>query len=125
MKTFPPQNHFAKALLLICVLTTVAVATSNSGTRDGAASSLLSIQTGGFQGFAFQKRPMVDSNFASSKLVSIAAGSQNMLPVAIQESVTRVPKMTFLFPAIGFLVAVSSTQILRRRRAAQIGSLKS
>ncbi|MEP6808663.1 MAG: hypothetical protein ABI992_00335 [Chthoniobacterales bacterium] len=111
MKIFPPQNHFAKALLLICVLTNLAVATSNSGTQDGSASSSLLSHPG--------------AAGASSELISIAAGSTNILPIAMEASVTRIPKMTFLFPTIGFLVAISSTQILRRRRAAQIGSLKS
>jgi hypothetical protein len=43
----------------------------------------------------------------------------NVLPVAFRATVTAVPEMSALFPVVGLIAAVSFTQILRRRRAAQ------
>lgn len=44
----------------------------------------------------------------------------NILPVAFRATVSAVPfEMSALFPVVGLIAAVSFTQILRRRRAAQ------
>jgi hypothetical protein len=60
-----------------------------------------------------------------SALTAAAAGAAvvtwqlNILPVAFRATVTAVSEMSALFPVVGLIAAVSFTQILRRRRAAQ------
>jgi hypothetical protein len=56
---------------------------------------------------------------ANYQFISIAAGAMDVLPVAFRATVTPVPEMSALFPVFGLIAAVSFTQILRRRRAAQ------
>ena len=56
---------------------------------------------------------------ATYQFISIAAGAMDVLPVAFRATVTPVPEMSALFPVFGLIAAVSFTQILRRRRAAQ------
>jgi hypothetical protein len=53
------------------------------------------------------------------QFISVAAGALDVLPVAFRATVTPVPEMSALFPIVGLIAAVSFTQILRRRRAAQ------
>lgn len=43
----------------------------------------------------------------------------NILPVVFRATVRAMPEMSALFPVVGLIAAVSFTQILRRRRAAQ------
>jgi hypothetical protein len=43
----------------------------------------------------------------------------NILPIVFRAMVRAVPEMSALFPVVGLIAAVSFTQILRRRRAAQ------
>lgn len=59
------------------------------------------------------------SDFTNYNFISIGALSGDVLPVAFQASLSPVPEMSALFPIIGLIVAVSLTQILRRRRIAQ------
>jgi hypothetical protein len=56
---------------------------------------------------------------ANYQFISIAAGAMDVLPIAFRATVTPVPEMSALFPVLGLIAAVSFTQILRRRRAAQ------
>jgi hypothetical protein len=56
---------------------------------------------------------------ANYQFISIAAGAFDVLPVAFRATITPVPEMSALFPVVGLIAAVSFTQILRRRRAAQ------
>jgi hypothetical protein len=56
---------------------------------------------------------------ASYQFISIAAGAFDVLPIAFRATITPVPEMSALFPIVGLIAAVSFTQILRRRRAAQ------
>ena len=53
------------------------------------------------------------------QFISVAAGALDVLPVALRGTITPVPEMSALFPIVGLIAAVSCTQILRRRRAAQ------
>ena len=59
------------------------------------------------------------ADFASYKFISIGALSGDVLPVAFQATLNAVPEMSALFPIIGLIVAVSTTQLQRRRRMAQ------
>jgi hypothetical protein len=64
-----------------------------------------------------------DEDFVSVPTVqfaSAARGSTDMSVIsATNVGVVPVPEMSALFPIVGLIVAVSCTQILRRRRAAQ------
>lgn len=62
------------------------------------------------------------ADFASYKFISIGALSGDVLPVAFQATMAPVPEMSALFPIIGLVLAVSLTQLLRRRRMAQLRS---
>jgi hypothetical protein len=59
------------------------------------------------------------SDFAQYKFISIGALSGDVLPVAFQATFAAVPEIGAIFPILGLLVAVSVTQLLRRRRIAQ------
>jgi len=80
--------------------------------------------SGTFAGLAFDNDFVAIPNFGDFQFVSIAAVSGRILPVAFQATITPIPEMNVLFPIVGLLVAVSSTQILRRRRAAQLSDPK-
>lgn len=62
------------------------------------------------------------ADFSSYKFISIGALSGDVLPVAFQATLEPVPEMSALFPIIGLVTAVSLTQLLRRRRMAQLRS---
>ena len=59
------------------------------------------------------------ANFANYKFISIGAVTGGVLPVAFQATLAAVPEMGALFPILGLIVAVSLTELLRRRRIAQ------
>lgn len=81
----------------------------------------LGVQLGGaFTGLAFDNIFVAIPDFGSYQFISIAAASGRVLPVAFRADITPIPEMSALFPIFGLLVAVSSTHILRRRRAAQV-----
>lgn len=77
----------------------------------------LGTQLGGAFGSAFDDQFVSVTN--TYQFVSIAAGALDILPVAFRATITPVPEMSALFPVVGLIAAVSFTQILRRRRAAQ------
>jgi len=77
----------------------------------------------------WQLNSTFDENFVSVPTVQFASmpmGSTSMLPVTVASgpSPVPVPEMSALFPIIGLIVAVSCTQILRRRRAAQLSAAR-
>ncbi len=57
-------------------------------------------------------------NFGSFNFLSVGATIADVLPVAFRASLAPVPEMSALFPIIGLILAVSLTQLLRRRRLA-------
>ncbi len=59
-------------------------------------------------------------DFTSYNFISVGALSGDVLPVAFRATLAAVPEMSALFPIIGLIVAVSATQLLRRRRLAQL-----
>ncbi|MBA3960549.1 MAG: hypothetical protein H0X40_01425 [Chthoniobacterales bacterium] len=59
------------------------------------------------------------ANFANYKFISMGAVTGGVLPVAFQATLEAVPEMGALFPIIGLILAVSLTELLRRRRIAQ------
>lgn len=77
----------------------------------------LGTQIGGANGSTFDDQFISVTN--SYQFISIAAGAMDVLPVAFRATITPVPEMSALFPVVGLIAAVSLTQILRRRRAAQ------
>ena len=60
------------------------------------------------------------SGFSDYKFISIGALNGGVLPVAFQATLAPVPEMSALFPIIGLIAAIAITQILRRRRIAQL-----
>lgn len=60
------------------------------------------------------------ANFTDYDFISIGALSGDVLPVAFQATLTAVPEMSALFPIVGLVAAIAITQILRRRRIAQL-----
>ncbi len=60
------------------------------------------------------------ADFASYDFISIGALSGGVLPVAFQATLAPVPEMSALFPIVGLIAAIAITQILRRRRIAQL-----
>jgi hypothetical protein len=60
------------------------------------------------------------ANFTNYNFISVGALSGDVLPVAFQATLAPIPEMGALFPIIGLIAAVAITQILRRRRIAQL-----
>ncbi|HEY3664176.1 MAG TPA: hypothetical protein VGL24_13565 [Chthoniobacterales bacterium] len=60
------------------------------------------------------------ADFANYGYISIGAINGGVLPVAFQATLSAVPEMSALFPIVGLIVAIAITQILRRRRIAQL-----
>jgi hypothetical protein len=56
------------------------------------------------------------ANFGTFQFISVAACYGDVLPVAFQATINPIPEMSALFPIVGLIVAVSVTQLLRRRR---------
>jgi len=66
-------------------------------------------------------RTTFDEEFVSVPTVQFASSAMGSRDISMTSvnSVTSVPEMSALFPIVGLIAAVSCTQILRRRRAAQ------
>lgn len=79
---------------------------------------------GSYTGLGFDNQFVAIPDFGTYQFITVAAASGRVLPVAFRASITPIPEMNALFPIVGLLVAVSSTQILRRRRAAQLSDPK-
>lgn len=62
------------------------------------------------------------ADFSDYGYISIGAINGGVLPVSFQADMAPVPEMSALFPIIGLIVAVSLTQLLRRRRITQLRS---
>ncbi|MEO5719287.1 MAG: hypothetical protein ABIR29_12070 [Chthoniobacterales bacterium] len=60
------------------------------------------------------------ASFTDYDFISIGALSGDVLPVAFQATLAPVPEMSALFPIVGLVAAIAITQILRRRRIAQL-----
>ena len=60
------------------------------------------------------------ASFTDYDFISIGALSGDVLPVAFQATLAPVPEMSALFPIVGLIAAIAITQILRRRRIAQL-----
>jgi hypothetical protein len=76
-------------------------------------------QIGGVYGSSSSLQFISIADFSSYDFISIGALSGGVLPVAFQATMAPVPEMSALFPIIGLILAVSLTQLLRRRRMAQ------
>lgn len=60
------------------------------------------------------------ADFSNYGFISIGALTGGVLPVAFQATLAAVPEMSALFPIVGLIAAIAITQILRRRRIAQL-----
>lgn len=80
----------------------------------------LGTQIGGTFGSTFEEMFVNVPNFGMWNYISVGAGSGDVLPVAFQANITPVPEASTFFPILGLLVAVSSTQLLRRRQLARV-----
>lgn len=88
------------------------------------ALGTMGVQLGGaFTGLAFDNVFVAIPDFGTYQFISIAAASGRVLPVAFRADITPIPELSMLFPILGLLVAVSATQVLRRRRAALVASV--
>jgi hypothetical protein len=74
---------------------------------------------GTWSGLAFDNKFVTIPNFGQYQFVSLAALTGRVLAVAFQAEITPVPEMNALFPIVGLIAAVGSTQLLRRRRASE------
>ena len=77
----------------------------------------LGVQLGGVFSSAFDDKFVAVPDFGSFKYISVTAASKDVLPVAFEADISAVPEANALFPIIGVLVALSATEILRRRKA--------
>ena len=75
---------------------------------------------GTYTGLGFDNQFVAIPDFGTYQFVSVAAVSGRILPVAFQASITPIPELSTFFPLVGLLVAVGSTQVLRRRRSAKM-----
>ncbi len=80
---------------------------------------VLGTQLPGTWGSTFDNQFVSVPNFGSFQFISVAANTADVLPVAFRANITPVPEMSALGPIVGLLAAVSSTHILRRRRASR------
>lgn len=86
-----------------------------------AASSAPTMESNTGLGFESQ---LMEEEVSSFQSVSFATASGAVSPSGNSAStLTAIPEMNVLFPIVGLLVAISSTQFLRRRRAAQLSNL--
>jgi hypothetical protein len=67
-------------------------------------------------GSAFDNQFVSIANFGLYNFISIAAATDDVLPVAFRANLAAVPEMSALFPVLGLIAAIGSTRILRRRR---------
>ena len=78
--------------------------------------------SGLFTGLAFDNQFVAIPAFGTFSFISIvgAGSGSNVLPTRFMA--TPIPEMGTVMPIIGLLVAVGSTSLLRRRRAAQLAA---
>lgn len=79
-------------------------------------------QIGGVYGSSSNLSFISIADFADYDFISFGAVNGGVLPVAFQATLAAIPELSALFPIIGLVVAVSLTQLLRRRRVAQLRS---
>ncbi len=73
-------------------------------------------QLAGTWSSSFDEKFVTVPNFGAYQFIALASNEGDVLPVAFRASVAPVPEMSALFPIIGLVAAVASTQILRRRK---------
>jgi hypothetical protein len=78
--------------------------------------------SGLFTGLAFDDKFVAIPQFGAFSFISItgAGAGSNVLPTRFAADITPIPEMGTVMPIVGLLVAVASTHILRRRRAARL-----
>jgi len=91
-------------------------AARNNG--SGSGDAFIYIPTSAFAGTNANDFVYMYVNFGSADMTT-AGGFEEFTLV---QNLAPVPEMSALFPIVGLLVAVGSTSILRRRRAAQVKS---
>jgi hypothetical protein len=111
MRKLTTNRFLAKTLRILCCLGALT-----------ACSAWATVAT-------WQLNSSLDETFVSVPSVQFASmpiGSTSILPVTVAAGPdpVPVPEMSSLFPIVGLIVAVSCTQILRRRRAAQLSAAR-
>lgn len=79
----------------------------------------LGTQLGSAYDSAFDLQFINLPDFGKYNFYSVAAGADDVLPVALRAEFTPVPEMNALFPIVGLIAAVASTHALRRRKLAR------
>ena len=106
MTTLTPSRFFPNALRTLCCAGALATVARPATELDDAMART---------GFDEQSISAPSVQFAS-----VPSSSTDVSVVSTANiGVVPVPEMSALFPIVGLIVAVSCTQILRRRRAAQ------
>jgi hypothetical protein len=82
-------------------------------------AGVLGTKLGGTFGSQFDNQFVNLPNFGQYKFYSIGAASMDVLPIALEADIPAIPEMNALMPIIGLVVAVVSTNALRRRRSAR------
>ena len=78
--------------------------------------------SGPYTGLAFDDKFVAIPDFGTFSFISIAGfgSGSNVLPSRFSAEITPIPEVGTVLPIVGLLVAVGSTSILRRRRAARM-----
>lgn len=117
-------NLFAiKALRILCCASALTACSGFAGVLNNTLHASDS-QAQSFGQHAGAVTSSFDQNFAAApnyQLASMTASSRN-ISAASEGVLSMVPKGSSLFPVVGLLAAVFCTQILRRRRAAQLSA---
>src|SRR5438105_12053386 len=110
MTTFKPNCFLTRALLILCCAGALAACPVWATVARPATELDEAMARTGFE----------EQSAPSVQFASVPRGSTDVSVVSTANvGVVPVPEMSALFPIVGLIVAVSCTQILRRRRAAQ------
>lgn len=80
----------------------------------------LGTQLGGTYGSAFDNKSIVLPDFGQYNFYSIAAASDDILPVSISAVLPPVPEVNAILPIVALLLLVLSTHAWRRRAAGRV-----
>ena len=112
MITLTPNRFFTKALRTLCCAGALATCAAWTVFARPVTELDDAMARAGSEGQSV--------SVPSVQFASLPKGSTDVSVIATANvGVVPVPEMSALFPIVGLIVAVSCTQILRRRRAAQ------
>ena len=112
MTNLTPNGFLTRALRILCCAGALAACPTWATTARPATELDEAMARTGFEEQSLSA--------PSVQFASVPKGSTDVSVVSTANvGVVPVPEMSALFPIVGLIVAVSCTQILRRRRAAQ------